>query len=66
MDMLARIEIVQIYYKCNRSDAKTLREYKKIHCMKYNPFTLAAIRKTISRFENTGSIHLLIIRATQI
>ena len=34
-----------------------ISSYKKIHCMKNNPFTLAAIRKTISRFENTRSIH---------
>ena len=55
--MLTKIQIEEIYYQCNRSDTMILREYKKRRSMKNNLFTLSAIRKTISRFENTGLIN---------
>ena len=57
MDILTRIQIMEIHYQCNRSDTMILREYKKRHCMKNNSFILSEIRKTLFKFENTGSIN---------
>ena len=56
MDLQTRIEIVQCYYKPQRSPTAALRLFKKKRKLIKNTFSRASILKLIQKFEETGSV----------
>lgn len=57
LDLNARLELVQLFYKNGESPKATLRAYKRIHGLRKDPFPPSSISRLIKKFELTKSLH---------
>lgn len=57
MDMNTKIEILECYILSGKSGIKCIREYKRRHNLKKDPFSASTVNKLMKKFFKTGNLN---------